>query len=66
MPLREPCWPVKPERLPDPVPLTGCPYKSNPYPLYERMRGPARSTACFSPAVYKPGSSPATTPRTAR
>lgn len=24
--------------LPDPVPLTGCPYKSNPYPLYERMR----------------------------
>ncbi|MGV4926281.1 cytochrome P450 [Streptomyces sp. BHT-5-2] len=26
------------EPLPDPVPLTGCPYKSNPYPLYERMR----------------------------
>ncbi|WP_338675012.1 cytochrome P450 [Streptomyces sp. SCSIO 30461] len=26
------------EALPDPVPLTGCPYKSNPYPLYERMR----------------------------
>ncbi|MGW2748556.1 cytochrome P450 family protein [Streptomyces sp. NPDC001450] len=24
--------------LPDPVPLTGCTYKSNPYPLYERMR----------------------------
>ncbi|KPI06881.1 cytochrome P450 [Actinobacteria bacterium OK074] len=24
--------------LPDPVPLMGCPYKSNPYPLYERMR----------------------------
>ncbi|MFE3497452.1 cytochrome P450 [Streptomyces sp. NPDC059175] len=26
------------ETLPDPVPLYGCPYKSNPYPLYERMR----------------------------
>ncbi|MEU4134314.1 cytochrome P450 family protein [Streptomyces wuyuanensis] len=24
--------------LPDPVPLTGCPYKSDPYPLYTRMR----------------------------
>ncbi|MFE1313877.1 cytochrome P450 [Streptomyces sp. NPDC058755] len=24
--------------LPDPVPLMGCPYKTNPYPLYERMR----------------------------
>ncbi|MHC0430978.1 cytochrome P450 family protein [Streptomyces sp. O3] len=24
--------------LPDPVPLKGCPYKSDPYPLYERMR----------------------------
>jgi cytochrome P450 len=24
--------------LPDPVPLMGCPYKSDPYPLYERMR----------------------------
>ncbi|MFF7128102.1 cytochrome P450 [Streptomyces sp. NPDC008240] len=24
--------------LPDPVPLMGCPYKSNPYPLYEQMR----------------------------
>ncbi|MFF9214184.1 MULTISPECIES: cytochrome P450 [unclassified Streptomyces] len=24
--------------LPDPVPLTGCPYKADPYPLYERMR----------------------------
>ncbi|MFG3009641.1 cytochrome P450 [Streptomyces cinerochromogenes] len=24
--------------LPDPVPLLGCPYKSNPYPLYARMR----------------------------
>lgn len=26
------------EPLPDPVPLTGCPYKADPYPLYERMR----------------------------
>ncbi|TMU96652.1 cytochrome P450 [Streptomyces sp. DASNCL29] len=26
------------EPLPDPVPLMGCPYKANPYPLYERMR----------------------------
>ncbi|MEV0962363.1 MULTISPECIES: cytochrome P450 [unclassified Streptomyces] len=26
------------DALPEPVPLTGCPYKSNPYPLYERMR----------------------------
>ncbi|MFJ9870385.1 cytochrome P450 [Streptomyces sp. NPDC101165] len=24
--------------LPGPVPLMGCPYKSNPYPLYEQMR----------------------------
>ncbi|MEU2158507.1 cytochrome P450 [Streptomyces sp. NPDC019396] len=24
--------------LPEPVPLMGCPYKANPYPLYERMR----------------------------
>ncbi|AKN70502.1 cytochrome P450 [Streptomyces sp. PBH53] len=24
--------------LPDPVPLTGCPYKRDPYPLYARMR----------------------------
>ncbi|POX56511.1 cytochrome P450 [Streptomyces sp. Ru71] len=24
--------------LPDPVPLMGCPYKADPYPLYERMR----------------------------
>lgn len=29
---------VTPETLPDPVPLTGCPYKADPYPLYERMR----------------------------
>ncbi|MGW2488462.1 cytochrome P450 family protein [Streptomyces sp. NPDC001606] len=27
-----------PDPLPDPVPLMGCPYKSNPYPLYEQMR----------------------------
>ncbi|ADO68066.1 cytochrome P450 family protein [Stigmatella aurantiaca] len=26
------------EPLPDPVPLTGCPYKANPYFLYKRMR----------------------------
>ncbi|OJT26183.1 cytochrome [Archangium sp. Cb G35] len=26
------------DTLPDPVPLMGCPYKANPYPLYERMR----------------------------
>ncbi|MGW1051427.1 cytochrome P450 family protein [Streptomyces sp. NPDC002521] len=26
------------EPVPEPVPLMGCPYKSNPYPLYERMR----------------------------
>ncbi|MEV0925212.1 cytochrome P450 [Streptomyces spongiicola] len=26
------------DALPEPVPLTGCPYKSDPYPLYERMR----------------------------
>jgi cytochrome P450 len=26
------------DALPDPVPLTGCPYKADPYPLYERMR----------------------------
>ncbi|MFD5429056.1 cytochrome P450 [Streptomyces sp. NPDC127084] len=24
--------------LPEPVPLIGCPYKTDPYPLYERMR----------------------------
>ncbi|MFD7612778.1 cytochrome P450 [Streptomyces sp. NPDC059828] len=24
--------------LPEPVPLMGCPYKADPYPLYERMR----------------------------
>ncbi|MGW0882666.1 cytochrome P450 family protein [Streptomyces sp. NPDC002671] len=27
-----------PDALPAPVPLMGCPYKSNPYPLYEQMR----------------------------
>lgn len=27
-----------PATLPDPVPLMGCPYKSNPYPLYEQLR----------------------------
>ncbi|MEU6367823.1 cytochrome P450 [Streptomyces sp. NPDC046931] len=26
------------EALPEPVPLTGCPYKADPYPLYRRMR----------------------------
>ncbi|WP_431983373.1 cytochrome P450 family protein [Streptomyces qinglanensis] len=26
------------EPLPDPVPLLGCPYKADPYPLYTRMR----------------------------
>lgn len=36
---QEPLPAVNPRQpLPDPVPLTGCPYKSNPYPLYERMR----------------------------
>ncbi|KMS75282.1 cytochrome P450 [Streptomyces viridochromogenes] len=39
MTLREPLPAVDPRQpLPDPVPLMGCPYKSNPYPLYERMR----------------------------
>ncbi|MFJ7071222.1 cytochrome P450 [Streptomyces sp. NPDC098781] len=28
----------EPETAPDPVPLMGCPYKADPYPLYERMR----------------------------
>ncbi|MFG2093977.1 cytochrome P450 [Streptomyces sp. NPDC048612] len=36
MTLHEP--ETAPEALPEPVPLMGCPYKSNPYPLYERMR----------------------------
>ncbi|MFJ3673502.1 cytochrome P450 [Streptomyces sp. NPDC090106] len=26
------------EALPEPVPLMGCPYKADPYPLYEQMR----------------------------
>ncbi|MFF8992658.1 cytochrome P450 [Streptomyces sp. NPDC014983] len=26
------------QALPEPVPLTGCPYKADPYPLYRRMR----------------------------
>ncbi|MCS0603139.1 cytochrome P450 [Streptomyces sp. LP11] len=33
--------PLEPQpdaELPDPVPLIGCPYKRDPYPLYERMR----------------------------
>ncbi|MGW7402894.1 cytochrome P450 family protein [Streptomyces sp. NPDC054833] len=34
----EPPPAVAPETLPDPVPLIGCPYKADPYPLYERMR----------------------------
>ncbi|MEV6113756.1 cytochrome P450 [Streptomyces sp. NPDC052109] len=29
---------AEPDTLPDPVPLMGCPYKSDPYPLYEQMR----------------------------
>ncbi|WP_128430195.1 cytochrome P450 family protein [Streptomyces cyaneus] len=36
---QEPLPAVDPQQpLPDPVPLMGCPYKSNPYPLYEQMR----------------------------
>ncbi|RNG26499.1 cytochrome P450 family protein [Streptomyces botrytidirepellens] len=42
MTLQEPVPAVEPkprsDSLPDPVPLMGCPYKSNPYPLYEQMR----------------------------
>ncbi|MFJ8636696.1 cytochrome P450 [Streptomyces sp. NPDC093568] len=38
MTLQEPLPAMDPEPLPDPVPLMGCPYKSDPYPLYERMR----------------------------
>ncbi|MGW6909878.1 cytochrome P450 family protein [Streptomyces sp. NPDC054940] len=38
MTLQEPLPATDPESLPDPVPLMGCPYKANPYPLYERMR----------------------------
>ncbi|MCL8009781.1 cytochrome P450 [Streptomyces sp. AS02] len=38
MTVQEPGTTVAEATLPDPVPLMGCPYKSNPYPLYERMR----------------------------
>ncbi|MGC9535972.1 cytochrome P450 family protein [Streptomyces sp. UG1] len=38
MTTRKPLPTVDPEPLPDPVPLMGCPYKADPYPLYERMR----------------------------
>jgi cytochrome P450 len=37
MTVQEPL-PAAKAALPDPVPLMGCPYKSNPYPLYEQMR----------------------------
>jgi len=29
----------EPLPLPEPVPLSGCPYKTDPYPLYTQMRG---------------------------
>ncbi|MFE5893530.1 cytochrome P450 [Streptomyces sp. NPDC056462] len=35
---QEPLAAVDTQPLADPVPLTGCPYKADPYPLYERMR----------------------------
>ncbi|MGW1957143.1 cytochrome P450 family protein [Streptomyces sp. NPDC001920] len=38
MTTEEPLAAADPEQLPDPVPLKGCPYKADPYPLYERMR----------------------------
>ncbi|MGW2650366.1 cytochrome P450 family protein [Streptomyces sp. NPDC001393] len=38
MTLQEQQPAADPDTLPDPVPLMGCPYKANPYPLYERMR----------------------------
>ncbi|MFC9927480.1 cytochrome P450 [Streptomyces sp. NPDC127190] len=38
MTLQEQRPAADPDTLPDPVPLMGCPYKSNPYPLYEQMR----------------------------
>ncbi|PAZ14011.1 cytochrome P450 [Streptomyces sp. SA15] len=39
MTIQEPRSAAEPETtLPDPVPLMGCPYKSNPYPLYGKMR----------------------------
>lgn len=38
MTLQEPIPATDADVLPDPVPLMGCPYKANPYPLYEQMR----------------------------
>ncbi|MFF5477948.1 cytochrome P450 [Streptomyces sp. NPDC012935] len=38
MTTQEPLAAVDAQPLTDPVPLTGCPYKADPYPLYERMR----------------------------
>ncbi|WP_328429385.1 cytochrome P450 family protein [Streptomyces sp. NBC_00443] len=38
MTIQEPLPAVDAQPLADPVPLTGCPYKADPYPLYERMR----------------------------
>ncbi|MCF3136408.1 cytochrome P450 family protein [Streptomyces olivochromogenes] len=38
MTTQEPRTAMDQETLPDPVPLMGCPYKADPYPLYERMR----------------------------
>ncbi|KAB1146872.1 cytochrome P450 [Streptomyces luteolifulvus] len=38
MTLHEPMPATDAEPLPDPVPLMGCPYKADPYPLYARMR----------------------------
>lgn len=38
MTLQEPLPATDPQSLPAPVPLMGCPYKADPYPLYERMR----------------------------
>ncbi|MFF3919305.1 cytochrome P450 [Streptomyces sp. NPDC001852] len=38
MTIQEPMPGADPDVLPDPVPLMGCPYKADPYPLYEQMR----------------------------
>ncbi|MEV6055102.1 cytochrome P450 [Streptomyces sp. NPDC052107] len=38
MTLQEQQPAADPDAFPAPVPLMGCPYKSNPYPLYEQMR----------------------------
>ncbi|WP_406207127.1 cytochrome P450 [Streptomyces sp. NBC_01017] len=38
MTIQEPLPAVDAQPLTDPVPLKGCPYKADPYPLYERMR----------------------------